>query len=54
MKDEEIVLPPRADWETLVELVQLGSMTRIETWTQQLAERDAQYQPLANKWGQLA
>jgi len=52
--EAEIVLPSRADLEALVELTKLGSMIRIEAWAKQLAARDAQYQPLADKLCQLA
>ena len=50
----ELVLPPRADLETLYELARYGSISRIQDWVQALAARDEKYQPLAAKLGHLA
>jgi signal transduction histidine kinase/CheY-like chemotaxis protein len=50
----EVILPPQADLEALAELVQLGSMVRIEAWAEQLAARDVRYQPWADKISHLA
>jgi CheY-like chemotaxis protein len=54
VREGPLVAPPRAELQALHELALTGNMREIREWAANLAERDRQYRPFADRLRELA